>query len=237
MKKLLFSLAACALALSAKDTPQERLQEAAKTFDQIMNAPDKGIPQDLLERAKCLVIVPGLKKAGFIVGGQYGRGYMVCRTNNARGFTGPSAIKMEGGSIGAQIGAGETDVVLVVMNEEGARKLMQSEFTIGGEADAMAGPVGRSSSAQTDALMHAQMLSYSRSRGLFAGIALKGTTLRTDGDENDKIYGRHVPHEEILTGKVAPPAMANGLYKSLNRYFRGMPNKTTEPASTKRPSE
>lgn len=235
MKKVLLSLVACAAIVSAKDTPQERIQEAAKTFDQIMAAPDKGIPQDLLDRAKCLVIVPGLKKAGFIVGGQYGRGYMTCRTNTARGFTGISAIKMEGGSIGAQIGAGETDVVLVVMNEEGAQKLMQSEFTIGGEADAMAGPVGRSSSAQTDALMHAKILSYSRSRGLFAGIALKGTTLRTDGDENDKIYGKHVPHEDILTGKVPPPAMANVLYKSLNRYFHNMPAKT-EPAS-KRPSE
>lgn len=231
MKKLFLSLALCAMAASAKEGPVARLDEAAKVFTEVMSTPDKGIPQDLLDRAQCIVIVPGLKKAGFIIGGEYGKGFMVCRNNTTRGFTGPSAIKVEGGSIGAQIGGGETDVILVVMNQRGADKLMKDEFTIGGDADIMAGPVGRSAQAETDAMMHAEMLSYSRSRGVFAGIALKGATLRTDKKDNAILYGQDVHHEDILTGKVPAPASANVLFRSLNRYFHGA------PASSKKTSD
>jgi lipid-binding SYLF domain-containing protein len=235
MKKVFLSFAVFALVASAKEGPVERMNEAAKTFTEIMGTADKGIPQDLLDRAKCIVLVPGMKKAGFIIGGEYGKGFMVCRNNSAKGFTGPAAIKVEGGSIGAQIGGGETDVILVVMNERGAEKLMKDQFTLGGDADVMAGPVGRSAQAATDATMHAEMLAYSRSRGLFAGIALKGATLRSDSKDNEILYGHPVHHEDILSGKVPPPPSANVLYRALNKYFHGMPAGTEAPR--KRPSE
>src|SRR4030095_9109078 len=163
----------------AADDAKERLGEAKTVFDEIMSAPDKGIPRDLLEKAHCIVIVPAVKRAGFIVGGQYGVGDALCRQPGHAGWTGPSTVKVEGGSFGLQIGGGETDVVMVVMNESGAKKLMKSEFTLGGEGAVMAGPGGRANTAETDAYFRAEILSYSRSRGLFAGVALKGSTLRS----------------------------------------------------------
>lgn len=194
-----------------------RIEEAGKVFGEIMAAPDKAIPQEILEQAHCIGIIPGMKRAGFIVGGQYGKGVLTCRTNGA--WSGPSTVRIEGGSFGAQIGGGETDVVLVVMNERGAERLMGSEFTFGGDAGAMAGPVGRSASAKTDAYMTAQILSYSRSRGLFAGVTLNGSTLRSDDEDNVKLYGRAVSHKEILMGKVPPPKVAAPLYASLKRHM------------------
>jgi lipid-binding SYLF domain-containing protein len=155
---------------------QKRFQEAATVFSEIMNAGDQGIPQDLLERAHCVGIVPGLKRAGFIIGGQYGKGVLTCRS--AAGWTAPSTIRVEGGSIGLQIGAGETDLVLVVMNERGKEKLLEDKFHGGRDASVMGGPVGRTAKAATDAQMHAEILSYSRSRGVFAGVSLEGSTLR-----------------------------------------------------------
>jgi len=192
----------------------ERIDEAARVFHEINAAADKGIPQDLIERAKCVAILPGVKKGGFVVGAQYGKGVMTCRTGNR--WSGPSTVRLEGGSVGAQIGAGESDVVLVVLNDRGARKLMESKFTIGGDAAVMAGPVGRDASAKTDALMSAEILSYARSRGAFARVTLNGSTLRPDNDDNTKIYGKAVDHKDVLTGKVARPASASALYSALH---------------------
>jgi lipid-binding SYLF domain-containing protein len=229
----------CSAMAFAKDEPTARIAEAAKVFEEIMGAPDKGIPVDLISRAKCLVIVPGMKKAGFIVGGQYGKGVMTCRDPKSKtGWTGPSTVRIEGGSIGAQIGGGETDVVLVVLNDKGAERLMKSEFTIGADAGVMAGPVGREAAAKTDALMTAEILSYSRSRGAFAGVTLTGATLRADDKDNEAIYGKPVSHEDILMGRVPPPPSARVLYAALNKYSgstdaNSMEKKTTGERSRK----
>ncbi|MBC7927473.1 MAG: lipid-binding SYLF domain-containing protein [Bryobacteraceae bacterium] len=201
---------------AAKDDVVKRLSTSAEVFGEITKIDDKGIPRELLEKAQCVVIVPDMKRAGFIVGAKYGKGFMTCRAGRA--WSAPSAVRIEGGSIGAQIGAGETDVVLVVMNKNGAEKLMRSEFTLGGEVGVMAGPVGRDSSAQTDALMNAEILSYSRARGLFAGIALTGSTLRADDKDNEDLYGKPIEHKTILMGKVTRPAEAKVLFTSLNRF-------------------
>src|SRR5258706_6262312 len=205
------------LADSDKDEATKRIRESATVLSEIMNAGDKGIPDDLLDKAKCVGVIPNLKRAGFIVGAKYGKGIVTCRLPSGR-WSAPSTVRIEGGSIGLQIGAGETDVVLIVQNERGMEKLMKDKFTIGADASAMAGPVGRSAEAQTDALMHAEILGYSRSRGVFAGVALEGATLRPDNDDNRKLYGREVKQEEVLHGKVPPPPSAQPLYDLLNRY-------------------
>lgn len=196
----------------------KRVEDAHRVFHEIMAAPDKGIPEDLLAKAHCIGIIPGMKRGAFIVGGRYGKGVVLCRSQSGPGWTGPSTVRIEGGSFGLQIGGSEVDVVMLVMNEEGAKKLMKSEFTLGGDATVAAGPVGRSAEAETDAYMHAKILSYSRSRGVFAGVALQGATLRSDDDDNESLYGRPVKHEDILQGKVAPPPVANILVKTLNKY-------------------
>lgn len=195
-----------------------RVGEAKTVVEEIMAAPDNGIPRDLLNNAHCVVVVPAVKRGGFIVGAQYGKGVATCRQPNGTGWTGPSTVRMEGGSFGLQIGGGEMDVVMMVMNQTGAQKLMKSEFTIGGEGVAMAGPVGRSATAETDAYMHAEILSYSRTRGIFAGIVLKGATLRSDDDDNMELYGRAVKHEDILKGRVPAPAVANPFLLMLSKY-------------------
>lgn len=183
-----------------------------------MNAPDHSIPKDLLEKAHCVGIVPSLKRAGFIVGGKYGKGVITCRASNSTGWSAPSTIRIEGGNIGLQIGAGETDLVFIVMNKKGEDDLLRDKFTIGADASAMAGPVGRETAAQTDALARAEILAYSRSRGVFVGITLDGATLRPDNDDNQKLYGSALTQGEILHGKVAPPASAQHLYAELNKY-------------------
>lgn len=219
----------CSLGLVAdKGDVMKRLNESAEVINQIQSVPEKGIPQELLEEARCIGVIPDMKKAGFIVGAKYGKGFLTCRT--ASGWSAPSAVKVEGGSFGAQIGAGEVDLVLVVMNQEGAEKLMKSEFTFGGSAGAMAGPVGRSATAQTDALLHAQILSYSRSRGAFAGVTLDGSTFRSDDKDNEYLYGQPVTHKEILTGKVNAPA-TNPLSAAI-RSHAGMEAKTERSRKT-----
>ena len=202
------------------DTPQERLHETTTVLREIMTAPDQGVPQDLLEQANCVVIVPGVKSAAFLVGAKYGRGYAVCRNAGQTGWGAPAAVRMEGGSFGFQIGASETDVVLLVMNQRGMDKLLESKFTLGGAAEVAAGPVGRSSTAQTDAKMTAKILSYSRSRGVFAGVSLQGATLRPDADENLRLYGRDHSNKAILQGRVAPAAASAELLSLLNHYSR-----------------
>lgn len=210
------SLTPMLLFASARTDTLDRMSGAANVFQDIMNAPDHGIPQDILNKAQCVGIIPGVKKAGFIVGAKYGKGVMVCRTSN--GWSAPSTMIVEGGSFGFQIGAGETDVVLVVQNRDGERKIMQDKFTFGASAGAMAGPVGRTAAAETDAQLHAEILSYSRSRGLFAGVDLSGATLRPDKDDNRAVYGPGVTQREILTGQAARPAAASRLYAELREY-------------------
>jgi lipid-binding SYLF domain-containing protein len=202
------------------DTAAERLGESAAVLREIMDAPDKGIPSDLLSKARCLVVVPGVKKAGFIIGAKYGRGFVVCRKDASARWGAPAAIRVEGGSFGFQIGVSETDVVMLVMDQRSMDGILSSKFTLGGGAEVAAGPVGRSATAQTDATMRAKILSYSRSRGVFAGLALTGATLRQDKDENKAMYGKALTNKQIINGQVTRPPAAADLLDLLNRYSR-----------------
>jgi lipid-binding SYLF domain-containing protein len=204
--------------LAADNEPAKRLNEAAAVFSEVMTAPDKGIPQELLEKAHCIVIVPDLKTAGFIVGGKYGKGYLSCRSKAGAGWSAPGTVRIEGGSVGFQIGASSTDLIMLVMSERGAEKLLESKFTLGAEGSVAAGPVGRTATAQTDAQLHADILSWSRSQGLFAGIALEGATLRQDLDDNTTLYGRKVENRDIVSSGVAAPKSAAKLIGLLNWY-------------------
>jgi len=185
-----------------------------------MGAPDKGIPEELLENARCIVIVPELKTAAFFFGAKYGKGYLSCRNENGSGWSAPGTVRIEGGSVGFQIGGSETDLIMLVMNARGADKLLSSKFTLGAEGSVAAGPVGRTATAQTDAQMHADILSWSRSQGLFVGLALEGATLRQDLDDNATLYGRKLENREIVTTPVHVPKAAVKLISLLNRYSR-----------------
>lgn len=193
----------------------DRLKTSALVLSEMAAASDRGIPQSLLAKAQCVVVVPGVKKAALGFGGQYGRGYISCRKDG--GWSAPGGIRVEGGSVGFQIGGSETDVVLLVLNERGADRLLSSRFTVGAEASVAAGPVGRNAAAQTDATMMAEILAWSRARGVFAGVSLQGSTLREDSGENEELYGRTISNREIVTGNVAPPAAAAGLMAELAR--------------------
>jgi lipid-binding SYLF domain-containing protein len=194
-----------------------RLDDANTVFSEIMSAPDRGIPRDLLDKAHCAVIVPGLKKGAFVFGAEYGKGFVTCRRKNGKGWSAPASVRMEGGSFGFQIGGSETDVVLLVMNDRGARRMLESQFTLGADGEVAAGPVGRQSTAQTDAKFTAEILSWSRSRGIFAGIALKGATLRQDIDDNETMYGTRLENRQIVAGAVRPTAAGRRLIGSLER--------------------
>src|SRR6516162_9036302 len=214
LKPLTIALAiGCSMLIAADEQSktQERLDDAATLFSEIMGTPDKSIPQDLLEKSHCIVLVPGLKKAAFGIGGKYGRGFAVCRQPGGPGWGPPAAIRIEGGSVGFQIGVSSSDVVLLVMNESGMKKLSNSKFTIGADATAAAGPVGRNATAQTDAFMTAEILSWSRSKGLFAGISLDGATLRNDLDENEGLYGQRWTSKQILGSGAKIPEPASKL--------------------------
>ena len=213
-----FVLLALTPLLAKEAEPVKRLEESATVFSEIMATPDKGIPQDLLAKAHCIVIVPGLKKGALIVGGKYGKGYLSCRKKSGVGWSAPGTVRIEGGSVGFQIGGSETDVILLVMNERGADRLLSSKFTLGGEGEVAAGPVGRSATAQTDAYMRAEILSWSRSRGVFAGISLQGATLRQDLDDNAVLYGKKLENREIVTQRIKPPRSALKLLSLLNKY-------------------
>lgn len=210
------SLLALGLGFGAK-TANQRLNDAADVMNEIMATPDKGVPEDLLNKSACVIVVPGLKKGAFIVGAKYGKGFFVCRKER-RGWSAPAAVRVEGGSFGFQIGGSETDVVMLVMNEGGVKKLLASKFTLGADASVAAGPIGRDSSAQTDAQMHAEMLTYSRSRGIFAGISLQGATLRPDDDWNEELYGKKLSNQDIVLGTTAAPAGARRFLATLNKY-------------------
>jgi lipid-binding SYLF domain-containing protein len=214
----LFVFLALAPLLAKDSEPVKRLEEAAAVFSEIMATPDKAIPQDLLEKAHCIVIVPGVKKGAFIVGGKYGKGYLSCRNKGGVNWSAPATVRIEGGSVGFQIGGSETDVIMLVMNERGADRLLSSKFTLGGEGEVAAGPVGRAATAETDAYMRAEILSWSRSRGVFAGLSLQGATLRQDVDDNATLYGKKLENREIVTKGVAPPDAAAKLLELLNKY-------------------
>jgi len=204
--------------LAKESEPVKRLDEAAAVFAEVMAAPDKGIPEEMLANAHCIVIVPGLKTAAFILGGKFGKGYVSCRSKSGTGWSAPGTVRIEGGSVGFQIGGSETDLIMLVMNARGADKLLSSKFTLGAEGSVAAGPVGRTATAQTDAQMHAEILSWSRSQGLFAGLALEGATLRQDLDDNRKLYGRKLENREIVTSSVRTPKAAEKLIGLLNKY-------------------
>ena len=207
-----------AFAADKESAASDRLDASADVLADMMHAADKGIPQDLMNRAQCVVVVPNMKKAGFIFGAKYGRGFAVCRHRGGSGWSAPAGMRIEGGSFGLQIGGSESDVVVLVNADSGMKHLLEDKFTLGADATVAAGPVGRDASAQTDAQLHAEMLSYSRSRGVFAGLALEGATLRPDKDANKELYGRELVNREILPGgAIKAPAAAAKLERPLHR--------------------
>jgi len=202
--------------LAQEETPDHRLRTASDVLKETLSAPDKGISRDLLQKAMCVVVVPGLKKAAFVVGGDYGRGYAVCR--HAGGWTGPAAVRFSGGSFGPQIGVESTDIILLVMDRKGMENLAKDKFTVGVDASAAGGPVGRTTSADTDASLHAEILSWSRAHGAFAGASLDGTVVSKDGGEDKRLYGSEVSNKAIIMGEVPPPPVAGVLTDILAQY-------------------
>jgi lipid-binding SYLF domain-containing protein len=215
---IVLGLIVCAWA-DTGEKEKARITESANVITDIFNAPDKGVPFNVLDGAKCTIVIPGLKKAAFIVGGDYGRGVMTCRTGeNFKGpWSAPLMMASGGGDIGFQIGAEATDVVILVLNDDGARSIMKSKVKLGAEASVAAGPVGRTTEASTNEVMKAQMLSYSRARGVFAGVSVSGMTLRVDGDANENLYGEKVRPQQILNGGVTMPPEAKPLVEAIQR--------------------
>jgi lipid-binding SYLF domain-containing protein len=211
-------ICAAACSFAADEREADRVKDAGEVMKEILNIPDD-IPQDLLDKAECLVILPSVKKGAFGVGGSYGRGVMICRSGEH--YTGPwgapALYALEGVSIGFQIGGQATDFVLLVMNPKGARSLLSSKVKLGADASAAAGPKGRTAEGATDVVMSAEILSYSRNKGLFAGVSLEGSTLRSDGSANEKLYGKKLSAKEIIVEhRVAVPASARQLVSLLN---------------------
>jgi lipid-binding SYLF domain-containing protein len=194
-----------------------RINAAVVDLNEMMMASDKGIPQDLLAKASCVIVVPNMKSGGFIVGADYGRGFFSCRKPSGSGWSSPGSIKLEGGKFGFLIGGKETDLIMLVMSKSGMEHMLSDKFQIGGEASGAAGPVGRSSSAMTDAEMHAEILSYSRSRGVFGGLDLSGSAVLQDEKANEELYGKAMTNKEIVETKVMTPADAEKFVHTLNR--------------------
>ncbi len=223
MKRFLAGM--CALAIGgslmgakAQDAKLgERLNSAAAVLHEVMNTPDKGIPQGILSNAYCVVVVPGYKKAAFVVGGQYGQGVATCRTDH--GWSAPVFVRAEGGSFGFQIGGQSTDLVLVAMNSHGLEHMLSSKFKLGGDAAVAAGPVGRNAAADTDVTLHAEFLTYSRSRGLFAGLDLTGVVLSQNADDTRTEYGANVPFDAVLHGRQKTPTNAVRFVHTVAKYF------------------
>jgi lipid-binding SYLF domain-containing protein len=218
MRFILAAALALTPLLAADKESSKRLDESAAVFSEIMATPDKGIPQQMIENAHCIINVPALKTAAFLVGAKYGKGYLSCRNTGAEGWSAPATVRIEGGSVGFQIGSSETDLIMLAMNARGADKLLSSKFTLCVDGSIAAGAAGRTATAQTDAQMHAEILSWSRSQWIFAGVALEGATLRQDADSNAALYGKTIDNREIVTSGVAVPEAAEKLLGLLNRY-------------------
>jgi len=224
MKKLLLLtllVSLCAFSFAADDQPREtkasdRVQAAADVLDDIQGAPDKGIPQEVLGSAECVAVVPSMLKGGFIIGGKYGRGLASCRT--PKGWSTPAFFVVSGGSVGFQIGGQAVDLVMLIMNKDGMKHLLSSEFALGADASVAAGPVGRHAEGNTDWKMRAEVLTYSRARGLFAGVSLNGAVVKQDKDSTREFYGRMVPFRTSLIGEIDPPAGANAFLTSLAKW-------------------
>ncbi|HEX3438436.1 MAG TPA: lipid-binding SYLF domain-containing protein [Pseudacidobacterium sp.] len=209
-----------ALPLFAQEKEQQRIKDAAQVLREILATPDKGIPKDPLDKSECVVVYPSVKKGAFVVGASYGRGVITCRkgVNFTGPWSAPAMFALEGLSVGFQLGGEATDFVLLVMNEGGANSVMSSKVKLGGDASVAAGPVGRTTSAETDIVLKAQILSWSRTRGVFGGISLAGSTMRSDDDANKNLYGQSLSAKEIVReGKVKPPPAATGLLNLLNK--------------------
>jgi lipid-binding SYLF domain-containing protein len=213
----ILALVVIALPVFAATEEEDRIKDATTTLNELAGAADKGIPADLLNKSVCAVVVPGVKKGGFIVGGKYGRGFASCRDGKG-GWTAPGGMRIEGTSVGLQAGGAESDVVLLVMNKSGMEKLLKSKFTLGGEASIAGGPVGRESQAMTDAMLHAEILSWSRSKGVFGGLSLQGSTLREDEDANNSLYAKGTKNEAILNGKVPTTKAGQPFVDTLTKY-------------------
>lgn len=201
----------------AQKTAEERIKAATEDLNEMMVASDKGIPQDLLSKASCVIVVPNMKAGGFVVAAEYGRGFFSCRKASGVGWSAPGSVKLEGGKFGFLIGGKETDLIMLVMNKDGMNRLVSDKFQIGGEVSGAAGPVGRSSSAMTDAEMHAEILSYSRSRGVFGGLDLSGSAVLQDEKANEELYGKAITNKEIIDTHVVTPAAARPLTHTLDR--------------------
>jgi lipid-binding SYLF domain-containing protein len=219
---LLCAAGICLSASAASDMASlnDRLERSREIIDQLSQTPDKGIPDSIVKQATCVAVVPSLKKAAFIIGGQYGQGVVTCRTGH--GWSAPAFIRMAGGSFGFQIGGQGTDLVLVAVNNHGMQDLLKNKFKIGGDAAASAGPVGRNSQASTDWKLSAELVTYSRSKGLFAGIDLDGTSVSQNQDDTDLFYGAPHTFQEILKGNVLPPENAKPFLRTVAKYFHSV---------------
>ncbi len=217
---LIFStlvLAVTQLALASdREDDVARSQKSAQVFKEIMDTPDKGIPQDLLDKAKCIAIIPGDKKFAFIFGGSYGRGVAACRTSH--GWSAPMFVAIDGGSVGYQIGGSSTDIVMLFMNDHALHSLLSDKFKLGADASVAAGPVGRNAAAGTDIKLGAEILSYSRTKGIFVGVSLDGAVVQADKSGDEAMYGANVDRHEILDGRTPVPASAKGLIHQLRAY-------------------
>jgi lipid-binding SYLF domain-containing protein len=224
MKKFLLLtliVSLCSLCLAADEPAKEskavdRVQAAADVLNEIQSAPDKGIPQEVLGSAECVAVVPSMLKGGFIVGAKYGRGLASCRT--PKGWSAPAFFVVAGGSFGFQIGGQAVDLVMLIMNQNGMKHLLSSEFALGADASVAAGPVGRHAEGNTDWKMRAEVLTYSRARGLFAGVTLNGAEIKQDKDSTREFYGRMVPFRTSLTGEIEPPLAANAFLTTLAKW-------------------
>jgi len=222
MKKTMSLMLMCVMGMlgtyawagSAREDTVARLQSSVDVLHAVMAAPDKGIPEEVLSNAKCILVVPNLIKGGFIFGGKHGRGVATCRT--AEGWSAPAFVSVGGGSWGLQIGVEGVDLVMLVMNDQGFQHLLSSKFELTGEGSVAAGPVGRHASAGTDWKMNTEMLTYSRSKGVFAGLTLEGAVVEQDNDSTHAIYGRHMMFRTILSGKAATPRSADAFLKAVS---------------------
>ena len=238
MRRALVLTAVFVLAGLAQASDREkvvgRLNAAAIVMDEIMAAPDRGIPEEVLSSAECVAIVPSFLKGGFVLGAAYGKGAATCRT--PKGWSAPAFFRMEGGSVGLQIGGEAVDLVMLIMNQRGMQHLLSSKFQLGADAAAAAGPVGRHAEGDTDWKLRAEVLTYSRSRGVFAGISLKGNTLRQDKDDTRAFYGRMVPFRTSLTGAIAAPGDAHEFLSAVAKYaLRASGKEPAKPAPAPAP--